>query len=82
MKEISKQRNLSLVTIENHILQSAEEDVDFNWIDVLPEEIDQQINDVINRVGAEKLKPIKEELPNHISYFMIKASILKSKIKK
>lgn len=80
IKEIAKQRGLNPVTVESHILQSAVEDSNFRWEDILPINIEEQINDVIKNVGFEKLKPIKEELDSDISYFMIKAAILKSGI--
>jgi len=78
IKEIAKQRGLNTVTIENHILQSAVEDETFNWQELVPNNIEEQIQGVINVVGSEKLKPIKEELDSDISYFMIKAVIMKS----
>lgn len=78
IKEIAKQRGLNPTTIENHILQGAVEDSDFNWEEIIPFDIEQQVNKVIETVGTEKLKPIKEELNSEISYFMIKAVIMKS----
>ncbi|WP_088040879.1 DNA helicase RecQ [Bacillus sp. EAC] len=78
IKDIAKQRGLNTVTIENHILQSAVEDENFNWHELVPNDIEEQIQGVINLVGSEKLKPIKEELHSDISYFMIKAVIMKS----
>ena len=34
--------------------------------------------DTANQLGADKLKPLKEALPEHISYFMIKAALVKA----
>lgn len=35
--------------------------------------------EAIQKVGMDKLKPIKEELPEEISYFMIKVAIMLEK---
>jgi ATP-dependent DNA helicase RecQ len=42
----------------------------------LSQEEQQLIEAAIDKAGAEKLKPIKEELPSHISYFQIKIALL------
>ncbi|MGG0177636.1 DNA helicase RecQ [Gottfriedia acidiceleris] len=78
ISEIAKERGLNTTTVENHILQSAVEDDLFDWDEVVPFDIEKQIKEVINTVGSEKLRPIKDELPSEISYFMIKAVIMKS----
>ncbi|MES9683792.1 helix-turn-helix domain-containing protein [Gottfriedia acidiceleris] len=52
------------------------EDDQFDWAEVVPFDIEKQIKEVINSVGSEKLRPIKDELPSEISYFMIKAVIM------
>jgi len=78
ISEIAKERGLNTTTVENHILQSAMEDDQFDWAEVVPFDIEKQIKEVINSVGSEKLRPIKDELPSEISYFMIKAVIMKS----
>jgi len=80
IKQIAKQRGLNPVTIESHILQGAVEDTSFEWHEILPIDIEKEIHAAINVVGSEKLKPIKEELHADISYFMIKAAIMKAGI--
>lgn len=80
IKEIAKQRGLNPVTIESHILQGAVEDSTFEWNEILPIDIEDEINAAIKVVGSDKLKPIKEELNSDISYFMIKAAIMKAGI--
>lgn len=77
ISEIAKSRGLNTVTVENHILQSAVEDATFKWDELVPNEIENQIKEAIKIVGSEKLKPIKEELPSDITYFMIKAVLMK-----
>lgn len=78
ISEIAKERGLNTTTVENHILQGAMEDHHFDWDEIVPYDIEKQIKEVINTVGSEKLRPIKDELPAEISYFMIKAVLMKS----
>jgi ATP-dependent DNA helicase RecQ len=44
---------------------------------MLPAAYEAQIMEAVDQVGADKLKPIKEALPDTISYFMIKAALAK-----
>jgi ATP-dependent DNA helicase RecQ len=81
LHEIAKKRNLSLITIENHILQCASEGMEIRWDDIIVPEYEAMIEKVISQVGAERLKPLKEQLPDEISYFMIKAVIVKNDLK-
>ncbi|WP_312095741.1 RecQ family ATP-dependent DNA helicase, partial [Niallia sp.] len=79
MKEIAKERQLNVQTIENHLLRCGEEDLEFDWTEILKPEDQTLIIDVLQKVGMDKLKPIKEELPDRITYFMIKAAIMLEK---
>ncbi|MBM7659677.1 ATP-dependent DNA helicase RecQ [Bacillus mesophilus] len=80
VKEISLQRERSLVTIQNHMIQAIEEGYEINWSDVLSDEEEKLIGEQIAKVGDEKLKPIKELLPDEIDYFKIKLALTKIKI--
>jgi len=44
---------------------------------MLPGQYENMIAAAIEQVGGDKLKPIKEALPDEISYFMIKACLAK-----
>lgn len=76
LEEIALQRELSSTTIENHFIRCVEEG--------LPIQLDQYvtnyhfdiISEAIEQVGASRLSPVKEVLPNDISYFMIKLVLL------
>jgi ATP-dependent DNA helicase RecQ len=72
LEEITKERTLSMTTVQNHILQAVEEGLEVNTSDFLTDEERERIELAIGKAGPEKLKPIKEELPEEISYFQIK----------
>lgn len=71
--DIAKERGLSKTTIENHLLTSANEGKNVEIEKFVPDEYQNIIKEAIKKVGKEKLKPIKEIVPDEITYFMIKA---------
>lgn len=71
--DIATERDLSERTIENHLIQCAEEGLSVHLLDFIPDEFQSMIEEAIGEVGDNKLKPIKEALPNDVTYFMIKA---------
>ncbi|MFP7470264.1 DNA helicase RecQ [Niallia taxi] len=75
LKEIAEKRDMTTITIENHLLKCEEEGHSIDWSQFLSQEEQQQIEAMIEKVGGEKLKPIKEELDPHISYFQIKIAL-------
>jgi ATP-dependent DNA helicase RecQ len=79
---IADMRHLTVPTIENHLLRCAEEGYETLLDDFIPAEQEPLILDAIQAVGCEKLKPLKEILPEEISYLTIKAVLLKLKGKK
>ncbi|MFE8696931.1 DNA helicase RecQ [Cytobacillus sp. FJAT-53684] len=80
IKEIAKERNFSPITIQEHILRAVREGNDINWEEIFDGQTEELILEAIQRVGTEKLKPIKEELPDEIEYFTIKAVLTKNGI--
>ncbi|MGM0845263.1 MAG: DNA helicase RecQ [Bacillota bacterium] len=72
LDEIAKKRDLSLTTIQNHILQCFEEGMEVDTRAFLSDEDRKLIELAVGKTGGEKLKPIKEELPDNIDYFQIK----------
>lgn len=76
ISEIAKQRSLSTITIENHLLRCLEEACSINWEDFVNKSEYELILSVKQELNTDKLKPIKEALPEYISYFMIKVSLL------
>ncbi|XP_042514697.1 probable ATP-dependent DNA helicase RecQ [Macadamia integrifolia] len=68
-------------TVVNYLLDAAQEGFEINWtrfcVEIgLTKLVFLEIQDAISKVGSrEKLKPIKNELPEHVSYVLIKASL-------
>ncbi|CAH9073440.1 unnamed protein product [Cuscuta europaea] len=65
-------------TIFSYILEAAREGYPFNWTRFcdesgLTQEIFSNIATVVSKVGKEKLKPIKSELPEEVTYPQIQA---------
>ncbi len=80
IKEIAAERELTSITIENHLFQCASEGMDIDLDGFIPEGREKEILEAISQVGASKLKPIKEVLPADISYTAIKAVIMKNNL--
>ena len=77
LKEITKERDLSLQTIERHLFRCAEEGMPFDWGYFFSADDEARILQAVDEVGSEFLKPIKEKLPDEISYSAIKAVLMK-----
>lgn len=82
LEEIAKKRQLSAVTVENHVLRCAKEGMTVEWEKFVSEENELQIKECIQREKTIFLKPLKEQLPESISYFMIKAVLTKMEIQR
>lgn len=79
IKEIASDRNLTIPTVEEHILRCAKEGMDVDLDGLIPENYEKLILEVIKNLNTKRLKPIKDELPDEIDYTTIKAVILKHK---
>ncbi len=73
LEQIAKERNLKRITIENQIIRSGLEGQPIDWDAIIPKEYEELILVTIRNVGAERLRPIKEALPDEVSYFAIRA---------
>jgi len=73
LNEIAKRRDLSLKTVEEHIIQCAQQGMEVNFAELIPEEYLPLLEQAEAEAGRSRLKPIKELLPEEVSYFMIKA---------
>ncbi|MDU5260862.1 MAG: DNA helicase RecQ [Clostridium celatum] len=84
IKEIVKERELTLVTVMNHIQQYITEGNKVDFIIPLDEffndDEEKIVLDAIDKVGYNKLKNIKEIVPQEITYDSIRAIVLKKVI--
>ncbi|BCD23712.1 ATP-dependent DNA helicase recQ [Bacillus cereus] len=72
LDEIAKERGLSRQTIENHLIRCFEDGMEVDWNSFVPAEYEQMIETAVQNADG-GLKSIKEQLPNEVSYFMIRA---------
>lgn len=75
--EIAKARGLSKVTVEGHIIRCAEEGHEVDWSRMIPAEHESLITEAVYRLGTDKLRPIKDALPDDVTYFAIHSVICK-----
>ena len=73
VSDIAKERHLTPVTIENHIIRSGLEGHPVDWDLIIPQEYETLILETIRELGAGKLRPLKDALPAEVSYFAIRA---------
>ncbi|MBN8200764.1 DNA helicase RecQ [Bacillus sp. NTK034] len=82
IREIAKKRNFSPITIQEHIFRSIREGNVIDWSDIFNETEEKLVLQAAEKAGRDKLKPIKEELPEEIDYFKIKAVLIKDELLK
>lgn len=80
LSDIAKERGLTLVTIENHIIKASEEGYLVDWYEFISEEIEVKILETSKIIGVEKLRPLKDALDKDISYFAIKIVLSKNQL--
>ncbi|WP_017414258.1 DNA helicase RecQ [Clostridium tunisiense] len=80
--QISVEREIALTTVLTHVTEflTTGSPVDFSvdFTDVFDEKTESLVMEAIKEVGANKLKPIKEKLPDYITYDQIKGVVLKN----
>ncbi|MBP2635714.1 MAG: recQ [Firmicutes bacterium] len=77
LADIAKHRELSGQTVLNHLVRCDQEGLVVDWDRLIPAQYEKLIITKINEVGAGQLKPIKEVLPDAVSYAAIKAVLCK-----
>ncbi|MFA4885625.1 MAG: DNA helicase RecQ [Desulfotomaculaceae bacterium] len=77
IKEIARLRNLKTITIQNHIIRCGQEGFDIDWNDFINPQYELMIVEKFKELGKDKLKSIKEALPDEVDYFNIRAVISK-----
>ncbi|WP_160723872.1 DNA helicase RecQ [Bacillus sp. USDA818B3_A] len=75
LEDIAEKRELSLNTVEEHIIQCAQQGLEVKFTELIQEEYLSLLEQAVAEAGRSRLKPIKELLPEEVSYFMIKAYV-------
>lgn len=82
IREIAKERGLALTTVLGHIekyfKEESTEKFEINFHEFFTEEQEQEIILAANKLGIDRLAPIKAEVSDKISYEAIRAVILKN----
>lgn len=78
LEEISKLRKFNLSTIQDHIIRAFLEGHSQAWHEFIPSGQEQLILDVVQQVGREKLRPIKDALPENVDWMTIKVVLAKN----
>ncbi|HCC06874.1 MAG TPA: DNA helicase RecQ [Clostridiales bacterium] len=80
MDAVVKERNLKPMTIQDHIISAYMEGFQLDINEFIPKGQESFVLEAIKKVGTEKLRPIKDLLPEDVSYLTIKAVIAKHKL--
>lgn len=75
--EVAAERELKLITVQDHIIRAISEGKQVEWERIVPPEQERLIAEAIDQLGAETLKPLKEALPPEVDYFAIKGMLCK-----
>ncbi|MBS4213677.1 MULTISPECIES: DNA helicase RecQ [Neobacillus] len=75
IQEIAEQRELAVSTVENHLLQCAQQGLAVDFTRLIPGEYIPLLEKAVEQAGRDRLKPIKDLLPDEVSYFMIKVYV-------
>lgn len=82
IKQIAEERECTASTIISHILKYLDEgnrlEIDIDYNEFFTEKEEELILNAIEKAGYERLNPIKNLLPENISYDMIRTVILKN----
>ena len=77
IEAIADERNLSQITVENHLIKCIKEGMEVDFTRFIPQEYEAEIIEAIETCGYSLLKPIKECLPPEVSYTAIKFTVAK-----
>mgnify|MGYP006280172669 FL=1 len=72
LAEISELRDLTINTIQKHMLKAAEKGLEIDLTSFVPEEYQKVILKEIKDREDTRLSPIKEAVPDEVSYFQIR----------
>mgnify|MGYP002412963671 FL=1 len=77
IKEIAEVRGFKISTIEDHLLDCAKLGFEINYSDFVSPEHEEMILNAYKKIGGSKLRPIKDALPEDITYGEIKVALLR-----
>jgi len=80
-QEAAHRRNLSIGTIEDHLVEIALKDPTFDLSEYLTDELEHRIMDHANRLNTRQLKTIKKALQEGVSYFQIRLALAKNTVR-
>jgi RecQ family ATP-dependent DNA helicase len=72
IEEISERRSLTEITIEKHLADCIVRGLDFDLSQQVTERDRALIEIAIDQLGTQQLKPLRDALPAHINYRMIR----------
>ncbi|MDD2234824.1 MAG: DNA helicase RecQ [Desulfitobacteriaceae bacterium] len=75
--EIAKSREIALQTVQQHLIRCNLEGHTVPWDNFIPDKQEQLILEAIRQADGEKLRPIKELLPENVEWFTIRAVLEK-----
>ena len=78
IEAIAEQRELTVRTVESHLLDCLERGMELNYDRLIPKEQEQHILEVINNSPDGRLKSIKDALPEEIGYGTIRFVMFKA----
>ncbi|MBS4206863.1 DNA helicase RecQ [Bacillus sp. FJAT-50079] len=76
--QIANEREISERTIEGHLIKCFDEGMEIDWNQFIPEQYEDLIAKAVKEADSTRLTPIKELLPDEISFFMIRAYLQKN----
>ena len=79
INEIADERGVQARTIEQHLLKCYEDDMEIDLEKDIKVNFENQIYDAINKVGCDRLRPLKDILPSEVRYFDIEYYVIKYK---
>lgn len=81
LEEIATKRNFTEPTIAEHLIRCEKDGKTVDWNRFIKAEKEDRVLEIINKLGLEKLKPIKEALGDDFTYTDIKLVISKNELK-
>nr|WP_092073378.1 DNA helicase RecQ [Dendrosporobacter quercicolus]NSL48743.1 DNA helicase RecQ [Dendrosporobacter quercicolus DSM 1736] len=73
LEQIAQERALTINTVQNHLSRCSSEGHAVDWDRLIPAQYEALIVAVIQQLGGDLLRPIKDALPEEVGYEAIKA---------